>query len=75
MDDVYKIIDSAEIKIPFILELTGKEVTHTIIQGTVGTGMASTYYQIFSNISMKLNGIKDFPFQNHLIKEAAKKTK
>ena len=35
------IIDFAEISVPFNLELTGEEVTHTIIQGTVGTGMSS----------------------------------
>lgn len=36
-----KIIDFAEISVPLNLELTGEEVTHTIIQGTVGTGMSS----------------------------------
>lgn len=41
MDDENKIIDSREISIPFNLEINDKEVTHTITQGTVGTGMSS----------------------------------
>ena len=40
MDKSITIIDCNEIKVPFDLKI-GEEVTHTIIQGTVGTGMSS----------------------------------
>lgn len=56
-------------EIKFSLNLENKPIKHTIITGKVGEGMASSYYQIFSNITMKINGIKDFPFKNELYKK------
>lgn len=56
-------------EIKFSLKLENKPITHTFITGKVGEGMTYSYYQIFSNITMKINGIKDFPFKNELIKK------
>lgn len=44
---------SKEISVPFYLELNDKEVTHTIIQGTVGTGMSSAIMTVLDSYVRK----------------------
>lgn len=57
-----KIIDLPEISIPFNIKIEDKEVTHTFIQGTVGTGMSS--YAAVIDSYIRKGPYKPFKLEN-----------